>query len=82
MNDIIVKRIFDNADNYKREKINAYMYNTVFQENAGRSGQVWEHVPRRHFAALTFLLHSLGLFRATARAYIRTNSKIHYMLLT
>ena len=36
-----------------------------------KSSQVWEHVPRRHFAALTFLLHSLGLFRATARVCAR-----------
>ena len=33
-----------------------------------KSGQVWKHVPRRQFAALTFLLHSFGLFQAIARA--------------
>ena len=32
------------------------------------SGQVRSGMPRRHFAALTFLLHSFGLFWEIARA--------------
>ena len=51
------------------EGVNMYM--NLYSQSRVRSGQVWEHVPRRHFAALTFLLHSLGLFRATARACAR-----------